>query len=96
MIISIQDSPMYGGFRFNKEPITSTHKCIKTHKYIRTTGKEFVEEYVLGRWEESYTITNEEVLQTNRRGYIKLFKTGIDKSICNFVQWVLKSDYRIS
>ena len=90
-----QEATMFGGDNREKEPVLATHKVFKTGKYIRITGGEYVDEYILGKWEESYHITVDQVLETHRKDFIKLFKVGIDKKVCNLYQWCVKSEYRV-
>lgn len=95
MLVLAQEAAMFGGDNRQRAPVLATHKVFKTGKYIRITGSEYVDEYILGKWEESYHITVEQVLETHRKDYIKLFKVGIDKKVCNLYQWCVKSEYRV-
>lgn len=95
MLVLAQEATMFSWDNREKEPVLATHKVFKTGRYIRITGGEYVDEYILGKWEESYHITVEQVLETHRKDYIKLFKVGIDKKICNLYQWCVKSEYRV-
>lgn len=95
MLALAQEATMFGGGNREKQPVLATHKVFKTGKYIRITGGEYVDEYILGKWEESYHITVEQVLETHRKDFIKLFKVGIDKKVCNLYQWCVKSEYRV-
>ena len=95
MLALAQEATMFGGGNREKQPVLATHKVFKTGKYIRITANEYVDEYILGKWEESYHITAEQVLETHRKDYINLFKVGIDKKICNLYQWCVKSKYRV-
>lgn len=95
MLALAQEATMFSGDNREKEPVLATHKVFKTGKYIRITGGEYVDEYISGRWEESYHITVEQVLETHRKDFIKLYKFGIDKKVCNLYQWCVKSEYRV-
>ena len=95
MLILAQEATMFGGGNREKQPVLATHKVFKTGRYIRITANEYVDEYILGKWEESCHITVEQVLETHRKDFINLFKVGIDKKICNLYQWCVKSKYRV-
>ena len=95
MLVLAQQATMFGGYNIEKEPALATHKVFKTGRYIRITGGEYVDEYILDKWEESCHITVEQVLETHRKDFINLFKVGIDKKICNLYQWCVKSKYRV-
>ena len=95
MLILAQEATMFGGGNREKQPVLATHKVFKTGRYIRITGGEYVDEYILDKWQESCHITVEQVLETHRKDFIKLFKVGIDKKICNLYQWCVKSKYRV-
>lgn len=95
MLVLAQEATMSGGDNRQRVPVLATHKVFKTGKYIRITANEYVDEYILGKWEESYHITVEQVLETHRKDFIKLYKVGIDKKICNLYQWCVKSKYRV-
>lgn len=95
MLALAQEATMFGGGNRQRAPVLATHKVFKTGKYIRITGSEYVDEYISGMWEESYHITVEQVLETHRKDFIKLFKVGIDKKVCNLYQWCVKSEYRV-
>lgn len=95
MLVLAQQATMFGGGNRQRVPVLATHKVFKTGGYIRITTNEYVDEYILGKWEESYHITVEQVLETHRKDFIKLYKVGIDKKICNLYQWCVKSKYRV-
>ena len=95
MLILAQEATMFGGDNRQRVPVLATHKVFKTGRYIRITASEYVDEYILGKWQESCHITVEQVLETHRKDFIKLFKVGIDKKICNLYQWCVKSKYRV-
>ena len=95
MLVLAQQATMFGGYNRQRAPILATHKVFKTGRYIRITANEYVDEYILDKWEESCHITVEQVLETHRKDFIKLYKVGIDKKICNLYQWCVKSKYRV-
>ena len=95
MLALAQEATMFGGDNRQRVPALATHKVFKTGRYIRITGGEYVDEYISGKWEESCHITVEQVLETHRKDFIKLYKVGIDKKICNLYQWCVKSKYRV-
>ena len=95
MLVLAQQAAMFGGGNREKQPVLATHKVFKTGRYIRITGGEYVDEYISGKWQESCHITVGQVLETHRKDFIKLFKVGIDKKICNLYQWCVKSKYRV-
>ena len=79
-----------------KIPLTSTHRCVQRGIYLRVNNEVYVDQYCesLQRWFQCY-ITNEEVLITNRKKYVKLLHTGYERMATNFYQWSVGSMYRV-
>lgn len=79
-----------------RSPLTSTHRSTKEGTYLRITNREYADIYqpVHAKWFPS-TVTNLEILVTNRLKYVKLLHTGFERTMANFFQWATGSVYRI-
>lgn len=77
-----------------RAPLTSTHRQKDTGICFRVNNELYADQYVHGKWFQS-SITNEEILITDRFKYITILHTGFDLVMANLFQWSIGSVYRV-
>lgn len=82
-----------------REPITATHENIDTKEFLRFGKGEYAECYLNGKWVECGTLKNTtlpkiEMLSSCFK-YRRIFKTGLNRDLCNLRLLSIGSSYRI-
>lgn len=83
-----------------KIPITATHKSLKTNEFLRIGKGEFAECFIDDRfWTECVTLRNSDLPKqrtlSDCNNYMRLFKTGLSRDLCNIRLLFIGSGYRV-
>lgn len=82
-----------------RELITATHENIDTKEFLRIGKGEYAECYLNGKWVEcgklkNTTLPKIEILSSCFK-YRRIFKTGLNRDLCNLRLLFIGSSYRI-
>lgn len=83
-----------------KEPFTATHYSKRSGEYLRWGRGDYAEVYLNDKyWYECPTLKNYELTPDNYNtvsySYVKLYKSGFAKFLCNIRLSLIKFKYRV-
>ena len=83
-----------------KEPITATHISFKTDEFLRIGKGQYAECLIDGRyWTECATLKNSDLPKqrtlSDCQRYMRIFKTGLARDLCNIRLLFIGSSYRV-
>lgn len=82
----------------DKVPLTATHYSIEDTTYLRLASGMYAQQFVDNRWVES-NVENSKLpkhyTMSECLGYMRLFKTGVSRDLCNIRLFFIGSNYRI-
>ena len=83
-----------------KEPITATHKNLNTGEFLRIGKSQYAECFIDGRfWTECATLKNSDLPKqrtlSDCEKYMRIFKTGLARDLCNIRLLFIGSSYRV-
>ena len=82
----------------DKVPLTATHYSIEDAIYLRLASGRYAQQFVGNRWVKS-NVENSKLLRKYSTSdcfmYMRLFKTGVSRDLCNIRLFFIGSNYRI-